>query len=184
MVCSYWLFSAAVIILANLFSPVYLEGDSESAVRMALKIMRYCGEADPQARRYQTILETFFEALQEAEKVKDQATNQVSQTPDIFSMIFGNESMNVSGGESSVPATSVAPMAWPDGQFPTMNSTSGLDTLCFASGLNRRAGESHLSMDVLSGQGDNSIDNGDIWWGEGQDIFSNQVPLYGLMEPM
>jgi hypothetical protein len=141
---------------------------------MALRIMRFCGEADPQARRYQSILESFFEALQEAEKAKEQAVKKASQTSDIFSMFFGNEPSNLSGGESSaqtsnrVPAACIAPVAWADGQFPTPSSMGGLET---------------SSMDVLSGQYDNSMDDSDIWWGGGQDVFDVQVPLYGLMEP-
>ncbi|CZR68321.1 uncharacterized protein PAC_18220 [Phialocephala subalpina] len=189
----YWLFSAALIILANLFSPVYREADSEPTVRMALKIMRFCGEADPQARRYQTILESFLEALQEAERSKEQATNKASQTSDIFSMIFGNERSNTTGGESPaqthnrMPAVSTAPVAWADDQFPTPNIIGGLETLCFATGINGRVGEPSSSMDVLDGQCDNSMDSGDIWWSGGQDFFFTagdvQVPLYGLMEP-
>jgi hypothetical protein len=156
---------------------------------MALKIMRFCGEADPQARRYQSILESFFEALQEAEKAKEQAVKKASQTSDIFSMFFGNEPSNLSGGESSaqtsnrVPAACIAPVAWADGQFPTPSSMGGLETLRFASGINGRVGEPSSSMDVLSGQYDNSMDDSDIWWGGGQDVFDVQVPLYGLMEP-
>ncbi|KAE9379652.1 hypothetical protein N431DRAFT_434576 [Stipitochalara longipes BDJ] len=191
----YWLFSAALIILANLFSPVYHEVDSESTVRTALKIMRFCGEADPQARRYQSIIESFFEALQEAEKAKEQAMNKASQTSDIFGMFFGTEPSILSGGESSaqthnqMPTTaSVAPVAWADGQFPAPNNVGGLETMCFASGVNEREGEPPSSMGVLSGHCDNSIDGSDIWWSGGQDLFFTaggdvQVPLYGLMEP-
>jgi hypothetical protein len=160
---------------------------------MALKIMRFCGEADPQARRYQSILESFFEALQEAEKVKGQAMNKASQTSDIFSIIFGNEPFNISGGESPaqthnrMPAASIAPVAWADGQFSTPNIMGGLETLRFASGINGRVGEPSSSIDVLSGQCDNSMDSSEIWWSGGQDVFMTagdvQVPLYGLMEP-
>lgn len=155
---------------------------------MVLKVMRFCGEADPQARRYQSILESFFEALQEVEKAKEQATNKSSQTSDIFSMLFGNEPSNISGGESSsethnrMPAASIAPGAWADSQFPSLNGMGELETLRFPSGINSRVGEPSLSMDVLSGQCDNSIDSSDIWWSEGQDLFSTQVPLYGLMD--
>lgn len=152
--------------------------------------MRFCGEADPQARRYQSILESFFEALQEAEKAKEQAINKATQASDIFSMFFGAEPSNLSGGESSaynrLPVPSVPPAPWADGQFPTPNSIGGLETLCFASGMNGRVGEPSSSMDVLSGQCDN-LDGGDIWWTGGQDVFFDagdvQVPLYGLMEP-
>ena len=84
-------------------------------------------------------------------------------------------------------AVSAAPVAWADGQFAALNSRGGLDTLCFASGINERVGEPSSLMDVISGQCDNIIDNSDIWWSEGQDVFITasdvQVPLYGLMEP-
>ncbi|KAK4987993.1 hypothetical protein LTR50_004212 [Elasticomyces elasticus] len=189
----YWLFSATLIILANLFSPVYREAGSESTVRTALKIMRFCGEADPQARRYQTILESFLEATEEAEKVKEQAMNKASQASDIFGMLFSNEFSNISTGESStqiqhrMTADSAAPVPWADGQFAALNSRGGLDTLCFASGINGRVGEPSSLMDVTSGQCDNIIDNSDIWWSDGQDVIITtgdiQVPLYGLMEP-
>jgi hypothetical protein len=119
--------------------------------------------------------------------------NKASQTSDLFSMIFGNEPSNISGGESPaqthnrMPAVSTAPVAWGDDQFPTPNIMGGLETLCFATGINGRVGEPSSSMDVLDGQCDNSMDSGDIWWGGGQDVFFTagdvQVPLYGLMEP-
>ncbi|TVY44117.1 hypothetical protein LOCC1_G004003 [Lachnellula occidentalis] len=189
----YWLFSAAIVILANLFSPVHGEAESESAIRTALKIMRFSGEADPQARRYQSILESFLEALQEAEKAKEQATNKASQTSsDIFNLLFGNEPPNINEAESSsaqshnqMPAAAaLAPGAWSDGQFPTPtpHSQSGLETLCFASGINGRIGEPSPLMEISSARCDNSI-NSDIWWNAEQDLFDTQVPLYGLMEP-
>lgn len=183
-ICRYWLFSAGLIILANLFSPVYREADSEGAVFMVLKVMRYCGETDPQARRYQSILESFFEALQEVEKAKEQATNTSSQTSDIFSMLFGKEPSTNSGGKSSaethtrMPAALVAPLHGADGHFPIGNSTTGLDTLSFPSGINDRIGEPSHSMGVLSGQCDTSIESNDIWWSGSGDVFDNYVPLW------
>jgi len=189
---SYWLFSAALIVLANLFSPVYCEADSESAVRMALKVMRFCGQTDPQARRYQNILESFFEALRDAENAKDQAINKTPQTSDIFSMFFGNQPFDIGGSDFTVQtqnrmsAASMAPMAWTDDQIPPPNTMSGLGKSSFISGINEMAGEHSSSIDIANGQCSDSVDNNDIWWSGGQDLFTNageiQVPLYGLME--
>jgi hypothetical protein len=161
---------------------------------MALKIMQFCGEVDPQARRYQSILESFFEALQEAEKADKQATSKASQTHDIFGMLFGKEPSKIGGGGPSAQThnwmseASVPPVAWADNQFPAPNGMGGLETLCFASRINGRAEDPSSLMDALSGgQCDNSIDGSDIWWNGGQDVFNTaddlQVPLYGLMEP-
>jgi len=174
-----------------MFSPVYREAEGESTVRIALKIMCFCGQADPQARRYQSILESFFEALQAPENAKEQATNKNSRTSDIFSMFFGNESSNFSEGEPSaathnrMPVTSIGPMAWSDGQFPISNNVTGLEKQCDTSGINERVEERSSSMDVPDGQCDISIDSSDIWWSGRQDIFTtagDTVPLYGLMD--
>ena len=157
---------------------------------MALKIMRFCGQADPQARRYQSIMESFFEALKEAENAKELGANKTPQTSDVFSMLFGNESTNISKSESSaathnrMPAASIPPIPWEDGQFPMSNNMFGLEKLGFTSGMNERVGDRSCSMDLLE-QCDNSINGSEIWWSGRQDILNTTgdiVPLYGLMD--
>ena len=142
---------------------------------MALKIIRFCGETDPLARRYQTILDSFMDVLQDDKKTKEQATGSGDLGHTIFDILFGNEvagySSDPSLTQSRMPG-SAAPLPWVDGGFP-QDSTGGLDALYSAS--------------AAQGQSDDSIDDSGIWWNPGQDIFAGpgdmRVPLYGLMEP-
>ena len=178
------------MILANIFCPVYNEVESESAVHVALKIMRFCGDADPQARRYLTILESFSDVLREEKKYMEQVTNQTHKGQSIFNMLFGSEGVTYSGvdslNESQMPAASAAPLDWVDGRFPP-NSLGGFDALYFASGVEGKGMGASSWMEDLAGKSDNSIDENGIWWNAGQDIFATsgdiQVPLYGLVEP-
>ncbi|KIM99984.1 hypothetical protein OIDMADRAFT_70834, partial [Oidiodendron maius Zn] len=59
----YWLFSAALVILANIFSPVHTEADGNAAVQKALAVMSFCGAIDSQAHRYHVILKSFHDVL-------------------------------------------------------------------------------------------------------------------------
>jgi hypothetical protein len=142
---------------------------------MALKIIRFCGETDPLARRYQTILESFMDVLQEAKRTEEQITGSGELGHTIFDMLFGNEVAGFNSDPSLMQNRmpgSTTPLAWVDAGFP-QDSTGGLDALHSAS--------------AAQGQSDDLIDDSGIWWNPGQDIFAVsgdiRVPLYGLMEP-
>jgi hypothetical protein len=151
--------------------------------------MRFCGDADPQARRYQTILESFLNALQNDQITKEQVTDPDDPSRNVFNMLFGNDVSAVNGDVplmvSRMPQAPSASLDWVDGRFAA--SRTGLDVLGFASGVQ----EEHLSvsswMEELAGKSDDSTDGNGIWWNAGQDVFTAsgdiRVPLYGLMEP-
>jgi hypothetical protein len=111
------LFSAALIVLANIFSPVHRDGDGKSSVQAALKIMHFCGEEDPQARRYQTILESFFDALQQAEKDRDRTMYESSRSSDIFRILFEGEASNQNQAHINQPAAPFNLDAYPVDTF-------------------------------------------------------------------
>jgi hypothetical protein len=163
------------VVLANIFCPVHDDAESEPVICMALTIIRFCGETDPLARRYQTILESFMDVLQEDKRTKEQVMGSGEMGHTIFDMLFGNKiagfNSDPSLTQSRMPLSNTS-VPWADGGFP-LDSSRGLDTMYSASGA--------------QGQSDYSLDDNGIWWSPGQDIFAVsgnfQVPLYGLMEP-
>jgi hypothetical protein len=178
------------VILANIFCPVYDKVDSKPIVFIALKIMRFCGDADPQARRYQTILESFLDALQIDKRTEEQITDLDDPSRNIFNMLFGNDVLAVNGDTplmvSRIPPARSTPLDWVDSRFAA--SRTGLDALGFASGVQEENVSVSSWMEELAGKSDDSIDGNGIWWNAGQDVFTAsgdiRVPLYGLMEPM
>ena len=55
----YFLFAAALILLANEFASLYYHGDAQKCIPKAINLMSSCAEEDPQARRLLDILTTF-----------------------------------------------------------------------------------------------------------------------------
>jgi hypothetical protein len=177
------------VILANFFCPVYDKVVSKPIVLIALKIMRFCGDADPQARRYQTILESFLDAIQKDKRTKEQNADPDEPSHNVFNMLFGNDISIVNGDTSlmvsQMPPAPAAPLDWVDGRFAA--NRTGLDALGFVSGAQEENMSVSSWMEELAGKSDDSVDGNGIWWNAGQDIFTAsgdiRVPLYGLMEP-
>lgn len=101
-ICSYWLFNAILITLANIFCTVHVEPDGEAAVQKALAVMSFCGTVDPQARRYHIILESFHSVLTEeaAKKTKEQGARGVHEDRNVFDVLFGVEDARAAAGSA------------------------------------------------------------------------------------
>jgi hypothetical protein len=61
----YFLFAAALIMLANEYAMLYRNDLAEQCIRQSINIMGYCAETDPQASRLLYILSTFREVVLE-----------------------------------------------------------------------------------------------------------------------
>lgn len=155
--------------------------------------MAFCGAADPQARRYQTILEAFHDVLT-AEAIKQAKAEGAlggPGGPNIFNVLFGAEGASVGGGggaglwgASVPPAGHGSTTASARGAEIQQADPGGLDGLCFLAGLGT-TGNDRWMNGVLGTEGMTDADK--IWWPEAQDSFVStvgvQLPLYGLMEP-
>jgi hypothetical protein len=79
---------------------VHAETDGEPAIQKALTVMSFCGTVDPQARRYQIILESFHEVLtaEAAKKSEEQGTRGEHEDRNVFSVLFGVEDASLAAG--------------------------------------------------------------------------------------
>ncbi|KAH6672312.1 fungal-specific transcription factor domain-containing protein [Halenospora varia] len=190
----YWLFSAALIILANTFCPVHAEPDSEAAIQKALAVMSFCGTKDPQARRYQTILEDFHEVLTaEAKKKSKEQETQSREGQSIFNVLFGDELAqsscfnNVGNGNTDQTPRSQAGGAGDGKPNDAQNSARiGQEFSNTYNGLCSAEYPAWLEgLPTVSGE---ALDFDGAWWAGDQDNFistgDGEVPLYGLMEPI
>lgn len=99
----YFLFSAALVILANEFAGLYRVDASDTCILNAITVMGYCAESDPQASRLLYILSSFRDVVstQRMRRKQDQCQTDLVNLPSISSQIYG------------VPATTLQPSAEP-----------------------------------------------------------------------
>ncbi|KAF2738844.1 hypothetical protein EJ04DRAFT_428441 [Polyplosphaeria fusca] len=85
----YFLFAAALVILANEFAGLYKVDASDTCIVNAISIMGYCGESDQQANRLVYILGTFRDVVvtQKMRRRQDQA--EPGNLPSISSQLYG-----------------------------------------------------------------------------------------------
>jgi hypothetical protein len=170
--------------------PVYPDVDGEATVEMALKAISLLGEADLQARRYQTILESFNDVLQ-AEKAAKEATQAHQDVRSIFNVLFGNDngqySLDGSVGENPVAADIFQKSAM--NGLEQIRVQEGLPSLNILSEAAAAMGRGSVApwREQMTGIPDDNIDFDGLWWPNSQDnVFGDpgnmQVPLYGLME--
>jgi hypothetical protein len=71
---SYFLFAAALIVLANEFSGIYNNPSANSNITNAINIMHYFAQQDPQGSRLLFILTSFRDVVQREQATRDQQT--------------------------------------------------------------------------------------------------------------
>jgi hypothetical protein len=71
---SYFLFAAALIVLANEFSGIYNNPTAQSNITNAINIMHYFAQQDPQGSRLLFILTSFRDVVQREQASRDQQT--------------------------------------------------------------------------------------------------------------
>lgn len=111
----YFLFAAALVILANEFSGLYRVEASDTCILNAVNIMNYCAESDQQANRLVYILSTFRDvvAQQRVRRKQNQADN--ATLPSIASQLYGASAPNENQQQQQNPnigglATSTDPL--------------------------------------------------------------------------
>lgn len=154
--------------------------------------MEFCGATDPQARRYQTIIEAFHNVLtaEATKKIKAQGTRDGPGGPNIFNVLFGPEGTDVGihddanlwGASESLNGRGSATVNAREIETQQSDPNS-LDALCNLAGLGSTGSERWMNG-VLGPDEMTEADR--IWWPEAQDSFVStddmQLSLYGLME--
>jgi hypothetical protein len=87
----YFLFAAALVILANEFAGLYRVDASDTCILNAVNIMSYCAESDAQASRLVYILSSFRDVVAAQRMRIQQSQNQADMTnlPSISSQLYG-----------------------------------------------------------------------------------------------
>lgn len=130
----YFLFAAALVVLANEFAGLYQVGSPDSCIKNSITIMSYCAESDPQASRLVYILNSFQDvvAQQRVRRKRTQADN--ANLPSISSQLYGVSNQRatpVTGQDGSTstpqlhqvpvhiyPGMQTLPHSDPSGGFP------------------------------------------------------------------
>ena len=85
----YFLFAAALVILANEFAGLYRVDASDTCILNAVNIMNYCAESDQQASRLVYILSTFRDVVAQQRMRRKQSQADNSNLPSISSQLYG-----------------------------------------------------------------------------------------------
>lgn len=85
----YFLFAAALVILANEFAGLYRVDASDTCMLNAITIMSYCAESDQQASRLVYILSSFREVVVAQRLRRAQSQPEVMNLPSISSQLYG-----------------------------------------------------------------------------------------------
>jgi hypothetical protein len=159
---------------------------------MALQVFQFCAEADPHARRYLTILESFNDTIQASQQARLSVSGSPNG-PSIFNILFGSSSGQAGFDKASMEKSLSTGLAQPwevdeAGLEGAVGSLLAADSQYEAPATDGRAAGSASWPLLPSGILDDSIDFSGVWWSGGQDNFvldnDVQVPLYGLMEPI
>lgn len=107
----YFLFAAALVILANEFAALYRVDAADACICNAVTIMGYCAESDQQASRLLYILSSFRDvvATQRMRRKQNQNQSDLMNLPSISSQLYGvsmsNQHPNVPAGTDQYSAT-------------------------------------------------------------------------------
>lgn len=98
----YFLFAAALIILANEFAGLYRVDASDTCLVNAISIMNYCADSDQQASRLVYILSSFRDVVAQQRVRRKQTMTDNNTLPSISSQLYGapppqSSSANIGG---------------------------------------------------------------------------------------
>jgi hypothetical protein len=188
MLCSYWLFTAALIVLSNGFCTVYDEIDNDQAVMTAITLMAYLGDVDPLAHRYLDIIKSFKDAIAEASNFRPMPTTNVP-TNGLLNAFFGKGSP-CNDAQQRTPRTSNSHLLnnWQN-LYPTLQPEGNIAQMqgqpMIAIPGNGNASLPSVDLDGISPP-DFSLDFDTFWTAVGLDNegYPNEgwEPLYGTMD--
>lgn len=139
----YFLFAAALVVLANEFAGLYLVDSPDSCITNSIAIMSYCAESDPQASRLVYILTSFRDVVAQQRIRRRQSMEDNHSLPSISSQLYG------------VPNQQTTPTSVQDGNTPAprvqmpIHIYPGMQTLPHSdpsSGFQQRSGAPDLSV--------------------------------------
>ncbi|KAH8719215.1 fungal-specific transcription factor domain-containing protein [Phaeosphaeriaceae sp. PMI808] len=97
----YFLFAAALVILANEFAGLYRVDASDACIVNAVNIMNYCAESDQQANRLVYILSTFRDVvIQQRQRRKQIISDDNANLPSISLQLYGVQPLASQGGSN------------------------------------------------------------------------------------
>ncbi|KAF2634880.1 hypothetical protein P280DRAFT_208997 [Massarina eburnea CBS 473.64] len=85
----YFLFAAALVVLANEFAGLYRVDAPDTCITNAINIMSYCGESDQQASRLVYILVSFRDVVAQQRVRRKQCQTDNLSLPSISSQLYG-----------------------------------------------------------------------------------------------
>ncbi|ORY02290.1 fungal-specific transcription factor domain-domain-containing protein [Clohesyomyces aquaticus] len=105
----YFLFAAALVILANEFAALYRVDASDTCILNAINIMSYCAESDQQASRLVYIMTSFRDVVAAQRARRKQNQPEIINLPSISSQLYGvpmpNQQQNATGMAEPVNST-------------------------------------------------------------------------------
>jgi len=131
----YFLFAAALVILANEFAGLYRVDASDTCIVNAITVMSYCAESDQQASRLVYILSSFRDVVAQQRMRRKQNVSDNTTLPSISSQLYGashQSATNVGGLSNSTdpaarlhqvpvhiyPGMQTAPLTSPTPTYP------------------------------------------------------------------
>jgi hypothetical protein len=118
----YFLFAAALIILANEFAVLVKHPHADQHIHSSISIMQYCAKTDPQACRLLWILESFREVVLQQRERRARQQQEANQLPP-FNL---KANINPYGPTSDAvsPLTSTTPVGQPSVTLPPVANSS------------------------------------------------------------
>lgn len=99
----YFLFAAALVILANEFAGLYKVDSADSCILNAITIMNYCAESDQQASRLVYILNSFRDVVAQQRMRRKQSQSDNLNLPSISSQLYGVSIPNQQQNAAAMP---------------------------------------------------------------------------------
>ncbi|KAF1958367.1 hypothetical protein CC80DRAFT_490961 [Byssothecium circinans] len=99
----YFLFAAALVVLANEFAGLYRVDAPDACIANAINIMSYCAESDQQASRLVYILTSFRDVVAQQRTRRKQNLTDNTSLPSISSQLYGAPMPNQQHNPSHMP---------------------------------------------------------------------------------
>jgi hypothetical protein len=126
----YFLFAAALILMSNEFSLLYLNVAADQCIRNAITVMAYAAESDPQASRLLYILSTFRDVIIQQRDQRARQQQSANQLPpfNIKANVnpYGATPSSIQSGNQGItlPSVTNAPSYGPLAPISSLNGSS------------------------------------------------------------
>lgn len=118
----YFLFAAALIIMANEFADLVKNPHADQYMRNSISIMEYCAKTDPQANRLLWILEAFRDVVLQQRERRTQQRHEANQLPPFN--LKSNINPYGPAGDTLSPLTRTMPLGQASMTLPSVTATS------------------------------------------------------------